>query len=167
MSWVLIWRGNWMTRDSLPSLPHESAEFSWLVPPTTAAYRRWAGYGQLSAAHSSFCVSISSSGRQFEGAAETTHSPTLQWKGLYGGSFLMGIWSRVGRMSQVSQSMATVLFWQHVIGFCMSVTEQLWPHVESRGVCLDKTDLFNTSTLSFWCDTATNRHRRIDMMLLS
>lgn len=96
MSWVLIWRGNWMTRDSSLSLPHESAEFSWLVPPTTADYRRWAGYGQLSEAHSSFCVSISSSGQQFQGVARTTHRPTLQSKGLYGGNFLMGIWSRGG-----------------------------------------------------------------------
>lgn len=96
MSWVLIWHGNWMTRDSSLSLLHESAEFSWLVPPTTADYRRWAGYGQLSEVHSSFCVSISSSGQQFAGAAQTTHSTTLQSEGLYRGYLLMGIWSRGG-----------------------------------------------------------------------
>lgn len=43
VSWVLIWCCNWMTRDSSPSLPHESAEFSWLLPPTPADYRHWAG----------------------------------------------------------------------------------------------------------------------------
>lgn len=45
-----------MIRDSSPSFPHESAEFSWFVPPTTADYHLWAEYGQLSQTHSGFCI---------------------------------------------------------------------------------------------------------------
>lgn len=85
-----------MTRDSSPSLPHESAEFSRLVPPTTAACHHWAEYGQLSQTHSGFCIAVSSSGQQIEGVARTTHSSTSQSKGLYGGYFLMPIWIQGG-----------------------------------------------------------------------
>lgn len=97
MSWVLIWHSNWMTRDSSPSLPHESAEFFWLVPPTSADYRRWAGMANCLRPIQVLFVSPSHHpDASFQGAAETTHSPTLQSEGLYRGHLLMGIWRRGG-----------------------------------------------------------------------
>lgn len=97
MSWVLIWHSNWMTRDSSPSLPHESAEFSWLAPPTSADYRRWAGMANCLRPIQVLFVSPSHHpDASFQGAAETTHSPTLQSEGLYRGHLLMGIWRRGG-----------------------------------------------------------------------
>lgn len=83
-----------MIRDSSPSLPHESAEFSWLVPPTTADYHLWAEYGQLSQTHSGFCIIFRTT--DWRGGPDHTHNTPSQSKGLYGGSFLMPVWIQGG-----------------------------------------------------------------------
>lgn len=68
----------------------------------------------MSQAHSSFCVSISSSGCQFSGAAQTTHSTALQSEGLFRQYLLIGICGIGWGVSAASafKSLQFVI-WQH------------------------------------------------------